>query len=193
MARNKQVSDEQLMETARATFLELGPHISVAVIAKRLGVTPAALFHRLGSKEELLRRALWPRIPPERIRLQAGFKAGAAPSEQMAEILAGLCHYMASGVPAIFLMHAGGVPTPADKKGEPFREPQMIALRRELVIWMLQAFKVQKMSKIRAEVLADAFIGTLEGRFMHAYLQGVTFSEKKNRAFVEGLIREIMH
>lgn len=192
MARRKQVSDEQLLEMAHKTFLELGPQISVAVIAKRLGVTSAALFHRIGSKEDLLRKALFPGIPPERGILQAGFKPGRPPKDQLVDILVGLSRFMSSAVPAIFLMHAGGVPTPAVLKGKPFPEPQMITLRREISGWLVQAFKSSAMKKPRADVLADVFVGTLEGHFMHAYLQGIEYDERKNRAFVRGMTRELL-
>lgn len=192
MARRKQVSDEQLIGMARKTFLELGTQISVAVIAKRLGVTSAALFHRIGSKEELVRKALSAGIPPERVFLQAGYKPGAPPAKQLEETLVGLSRFMSSSVPAYFLMHAGGVPTPAMQKGKPFREPQLIAVRRELSAWLTQAFKTVGMTKGRAAILADAFVGTLEGHFMHAYLQGVEYDEKKIRTLARGLVREML-
>jgi hypothetical protein len=99
---------------------------------------------------------------------------------------------MSSSVPAFFLMHAGGVPTPAMLKGKPFREPQLISVRGELSGWLTQAFKSVGMKKKRADVLADAFVGTLEGHFMHAYLRGVEYDEKKNRTFAKDLVRELL-
>lgn len=192
MARRKQVSDEQLVGMARKTFLELGTQISVAVVAKRLGVTPAALFHRVGSKEELVRKALSPGALPERAILQAGYVSGVPPVRQLEEILVGLSRFMSSSVPAYFLMHAGGVPTPAMMKGKPYREPQLLAVRRELSAWLMQAFKSTGMRKKRADVLAEVFVGTLEGHFMHAYLSGVDYDEKKNKVFAKDLVRELL-
>ena len=192
MARRKQVSDEQLVGMARKTFLELGTQISVAVIAKRLGVTPAALFHRVGSKEELVRKALSPGALPERTLLQAGYEPGVPPAKQLEEILVGIGRFMSSSVPAYFLMHAGGVPTPAMLKGRPTPEPQLITVRRELSAWLTQAFKSGRMQKKRADLLANIFVGTLEGHFMHAYLRGVDYDEKKNRAFAKDLVREFL-
>ncbi len=68
----------------------------------------------------------------------------------------------------------------------------MIAMRRELAGWMTQAFKSQRMAKPRAEILSHALLGTLEARFMHAYLHGTEFSEANNHAFVKNLVAEIL-
>ena len=66
MARPRQVSDVQILEAARACFLEHGASVSTTVIAKRLGVSQAALFKRFGTKEDLLVAALRP--GPEMVR-----------------------------------------------------------------------------------------------------------------------------
>jgi len=58
MPRPKQVSDEQITSAARKVFLQVGVNAPVALVAKALGVTPAALFHRTGSKEQLFVMAM---------------------------------------------------------------------------------------------------------------------------------------
>lgn len=60
MARPRQVSDDEILETARSVFLQRGAKVSTSVIAEALGVSAAALFKRFGNKKNLLFEALGP-------------------------------------------------------------------------------------------------------------------------------------
>ena len=73
MGRPRQVSDTEILETARRCFLEQGPAVSTDVIAGELGVSSQALFKRFGSKQELMLAAIRPpAIPPWTESLAAG-------------------------------------------------------------------------------------------------------------------------
>ncbi len=61
MVRPRTVSDDQILETARACFLAHGPGVSTSHIARELGVSQATLFKRFGSKDALMKAALMPR------------------------------------------------------------------------------------------------------------------------------------
>jgi AcrR family transcriptional regulator len=191
IGRPKQVSDERLKAIAYETFVELGPQISVSVIAKRLGVTSAALFQRVGTKQELLRMAVRPELPPEYRRLQEGFKKGDPPAKQLVEILNGLGRYISAEVPAIFLMHAGGIPTPGKERRLPRREPPLLELRILLSSWIVGAYKPAGMKKQRADLLGKMLIGALEGHCMHAYLLGHDFAELEFRDLIKSMVAEV--
>lgn len=60
MARPRSITDEEIKEAAREVFVVHGPGAPVSIIAKKLGVTHAALFGRAGSKEQLMMDALCP-------------------------------------------------------------------------------------------------------------------------------------
>src|SRR5208337_129799 len=109
MARPKQVSDEVLVATARRVFLEKGPQVSVGAIAKRLKVSPASIFHRVRTKNNLLVMALWPADPPELMQLQRGPIPDVPVDKQLVAILTGLNSYFATAVPALFLLVSAGV------------------------------------------------------------------------------------
>ena len=57
MGRPRQVLDEEILEAARACFIEHGASVSTETIAARLGVSGPALLKRFGSKRELLKAA----------------------------------------------------------------------------------------------------------------------------------------
>ena len=65
MARRRQFSDAEILEAARACFLEHGPSVSTAHIAGEIGLSQAALFKRFQTKENLLLQALRPDPIPE--------------------------------------------------------------------------------------------------------------------------------
>ena len=60
MARPQTITDEQILETAKACYLEHGPSVSTDVIAGLLGVSPQALLKRFGTRNDLMIAALRP-------------------------------------------------------------------------------------------------------------------------------------
>lgn len=61
MVRPRQFKDEDLLQVARASFIEHGPGVSTSVIAAAAGVSQATLFKRFGTKQDLMVAALAPR------------------------------------------------------------------------------------------------------------------------------------
>ncbi len=60
MSRAQTITDEQLLEAARAEFLDHGIRATSGDIAKRAGVSQGILFHRFGTKEALFAAAMKP-------------------------------------------------------------------------------------------------------------------------------------
>jgi AcrR family transcriptional regulator len=189
MPRPKQVSDEQLLLAARKVFLKDGFKAPVSAVAKELGVTPAALFHRVKSKELLFIHALWPKDPPELKILEGRPAAGRRVQEQLIEILFSLTAYLSHAVPAIFHLHSGGVPV--GRKHE--RSPPLLRLHFALAKWLRYAASRKRIRIGNATVAAEALLGALETRYLRGYLLGETFTPAANRAFVRALVAEIIH
>jgi AcrR family transcriptional regulator len=109
MARPKSVSDDQVIEAARALFIELGHTAPIQTLAQRLGVSHAALFQRFGSKRALLIEAmrpscdvLWPdegSIGPTRERLR----------EELLALCASIGAFLMANLPRIRVLQAAGV------------------------------------------------------------------------------------
>ncbi|MFH1467652.1 MAG: TetR family transcriptional regulator [Pseudomonadota bacterium] len=51
MPRPRRVSDEQILQAARSCFFEGGPLTPLSAVAARLGISQAALLHRVGTRE----------------------------------------------------------------------------------------------------------------------------------------------
>lgn len=179
MARPRQVSDEQIDEAARATFLRHGPHAPVALVAGKLGVSHAALLQRAGSKEKLLLRALGPR-PPAAIEALAEPPPSERKAERLVELLRELLVFHEQLLPGIVVLRSGGLPT--WPRGA---EPPTLLVRRLLTSWLGRAATLERR---RAAAVAEGLLGALEARCFNAYLGGAAFVEGEPRRFVQELV-----
>jgi AcrR family transcriptional regulator len=68
MARPITISDDQILDAARAMFTEKGPLATTAEIAERAGVSEGILFKRFGNKAGLHKAAMTPDIAGAWIR-----------------------------------------------------------------------------------------------------------------------------
>ena len=58
MPPRPKIPDSQILDAARAAFLELGPGASSAAIAQRAGVSEGLIFKRFGTKQCLFERSM---------------------------------------------------------------------------------------------------------------------------------------
>lgn len=58
MGRPTTISDEQILDAARAVFLDLGVAATTAEVAKRAGIAEGSIFKRFPTKAELFRAAM---------------------------------------------------------------------------------------------------------------------------------------
>jgi AcrR family transcriptional regulator len=189
MSRPKTVSDEALARVARSVFLREGTGAPVAAVAKELGITPAALFHRVKTKERLLIIALWPAEPPAVALLKAGTPRKGEARQQLLTILYDLNEFFAVAVPAAFLLHRGGV-SARGLRGK--KAPLMIRMRMMLAEW-LDAVSAQGQCSLRSSrIAAEALLGALEARHMHAYLCEFRYSAAQNNRYVRELIDQVL-
>jgi AcrR family transcriptional regulator len=61
MARPRSISDERLLDAARAVFIEQGAEASTRRVAEVAGVSEAVLFQRFRTKQDLFFAAMMPR------------------------------------------------------------------------------------------------------------------------------------
>jgi AcrR family transcriptional regulator len=189
MARPKTVSDEDLARVARAVFLREGTEAPVAMVAKELGITPAALFHRVKTKERLLVIALWPGEPEAVALLTSAAPAPGAARPRLLKILYGLNEFLAVAVPAAFLLHRGGV-SARGLRGK--NAPLMIRLRAMLAQWLDAPQAHAEFSHGNGRIASEAILGALEARHMHAYLCEFNYTAAQNNRFVRDLVEEVL-
>ena len=185
MARPQQVTDEQIYEATRACFLQHGPAAPVSCIATALGISSAALYQRLGSKEELLRRAFDPGPLKVAETLAAGPTQGAAIDVQLAAILDGAIELLRRVIPGVLVLRAAGVALhPPQASGG---EPPTILLRKGLAAWLKRAARHLKAREARD--LAELLLAAIEARCFNEQLGGSAFIEGTDAQFRDLLVR----
>jgi AcrR family transcriptional regulator len=189
MARPKTVSDADLARVARSVFLREGTDAPVATVAKELGITPAALFHRVKTKERLLVIALWPGEPPAVTLLTLPVSRPGLARQQLLKILYGLNEFFAVAVPAAFLLHRGGV-SARGLRGK--NAPLMIRLRGMLAHWLDAVHLQSEFGCRNSRIASEALLGALEARQMHAYLCEFKYTASQNNRFVRELVEQVL-
>jgi len=160
------------------------------VIAKRLKISPASIFHRVSTKNKLLVMALLPADPPELMQLQRGPVPDVPPEEQLVAILTGLNFYFATAVPAMFLLISAGVRMrPTKVRGKSEDDPMQLRLRAALTQWLRRSNFVAATDAVAA---ADTVLGAIEARYMHVYLGGIRSTPVSDRKYVRDLVRLIL-
>lgn len=186
MARPQQVSDTEILETARRCFLELGPSVSTDVIAGELGVSSQALFKRFGTKQELMLAAIRPpAIPPWTATLEAG------PNDQplrvqLEAIVEEVSIYFAEMSRRLSLIRWSGVPIE-----ELLREydppPPQIGIRA-LAQWLERAHRKQLIRSTDFLAAAMALLGSLHAPVFLAEMLQQKQSAQARKAYVTEVV-----
>jgi AcrR family transcriptional regulator len=185
MPRPQQVTDEQIYEATRACFLEHGPAAPVSCIASALGISTAALYQRLGSKEELLRRAFDPGPFQIAEELASGPSPDTPVDAQLAGILDGAIRLLRRVIPGLLVLRATGVPIhPPQASGG---EPPTILLRKGLAAWLRRG--ARHLTQREARDLTELLLGAIEARCFNEHLGGKAFIEGTDAQFRGLLVR----
>lgn len=185
MPRPRRISDAQIRDAARATFVAHGPSAPVARVAERLGVSHAALFHRVGSKERLLREALCPGVP-RAVETLAREPDGDRPVRaQLIAVLDELLAFHRAIVPGLFVLRVSGADMASSLGGQ---EPPPVVLRRRLARWLARAGAAEGIPLAAPAMTAEALLGAIEARCFNAHFGGPTFAPGTDRRFVRCLV-----
>ncbi len=182
--RPRQFSDAELYVTARRCLLEHGADVSTTVIAEQLGVSPAALFKRVGSKDELLLRALAAPAPDWFDDLAAGPDARPV-REQLLDLARRVDAYLAEAGPAFAVMRAAG-PKLLERMVCP-HEAAPVQGHRLMTAWFRA---LHEQGRARIDDPANAalvFGGALEARHMMRHAVGLDYPDGGPN-YVEALV-----
>jgi len=180
------MTDEEIREAARAVFVDQGPAAPVASIARRLGVTSPALFHRVGTKEELLRIALGSGKPDGIERLVAEPPDEGA-RQELLSILGELMVFFQRVVPNLLVLKAARV-SAAQTSSSPLGGPPPVVLRRLLASWLARASARGSLGALDPTALAEGLLGAMEARCFNAYLGGSDYAPGDDTSFLSSLV-----
>lgn len=181
MARPRLVSDGDILEAARACFVEHGPNVSTAVIAEQLGISQAALFKRFGTKQQLLVASLLPpEVPPFIEIVEAGPDDRPLP-DQLREITEAMGDFFVEITPRMAVMWASGLGV--RNVMQCFDVPPPVRGLRALTGWFTRARDAGLVENCNPKANALMLMGSLQGRaFMTVLLGDVATTDLDNYA-----------
>lgn len=189
MARPSTITDEQILEAARAVFLEQGVTATTAEVARRAGVAEGTLFKRFGNKAELFRAAMQVELnDPEWLRTLIGAREGEDPRQVLQRVGEQAVAFFRQLVP-LMMMHWSS--------GKQFRLPDHLqgpnaAPLRALAA--LGAFVEREMAAGRMrhhspEVVARMFLGSIQS---YVFFELLLRAQRRMAVPVEEYLRELI-
>jgi AcrR family transcriptional regulator len=188
MGRPRRISDDDIAREARAVFLSEGPGASTEIIARKLGVSQAALFKRVPTKDELLVLALCPRDTPlVLLQLPMGPDLDRSVPQQLTELVRSLLGFFRDLMPALLTLKASGVALerafPEGKVNPPLK------VREDLTMWLKLAHRQRKVRSGDLKPMADLLLGAIESRCLLEHLAGAKASNAQDVTFATEIVR----
>ncbi len=170
MGRPRTVSDETILEAARAVFLEQGPAASTTAIAERVGLSQAALFKRFGTKHDLMFKALAPPGIPDFIPvLEAGPLEGVPARTQLRDVARVIARFFRDMVPCLMVLRTSDM-DPVTMM-EQFDVPPPVRAQMAVTGWFTRAMDAGLVRKGDPIALTFSFLGAF---YMRAFLTHIT-------------------
>jgi len=191
LARPQTISDEEILEVARAQFLEHGPSVSTDLIATELGVSPQALYKRFGNKNGLLLASMVPTAPAPWIPLVESGPDERTFEDQLREILEEIAVYFVEISRRITVIRWSGVEP--DELLALFDEPPPIVEIRVLSDWLKRAHEQQSIGKIDFSATAMLILTSLHGPTMLTDLLGQHPTGHTESEYVDVLVKILAH
>ena len=170
MGRPRTVSDEAILEAARAVFLEQGPSASTQSIADRLSLSQAALFKRFGTKQDLMIAAL---MPPARPAFADLVEQGPSLDEPFEDQLRSLARahlaFFRAMVPCVMVLKSSGLDMERLLKESP--DPPPVMARRRLTSYFERAMDAGLARRADPLAVATSFLGAFH---LHSFMSHVT-------------------
>ena len=188
MGRRKETTDEQIIIASRRCFLERGIGISVADIAKELGVSHTTLFNRFGSKEDLMIAALG---PPPNVEWMTALEQGpdARPIRtqlvEHAQVIAAFFRGLHRG---LGLLQAAGIDPARACERPSFEHSTPEQAFRLVVAWVRRAQEAGHLTDCDLEIVASTVLGSLHGHAFTAQIHGPESAPPASQEYVERFI-----
>jgi AcrR family transcriptional regulator len=170
MGRPRTVSDDAILEAARSVFLEMGPSASTTCIAKRVGLSQAALFKRFGTKHDLMIAALKPPTEPPFVALvNDGPHADRPAREQLAEVSRAVARFFRDMVPCLMVLRTSDIDMQAMLTK--FDVPPPVVAQLAVAGWFQRAMDDGLIRQGDPNALTFSFLGAIH---MRAFLTHLT-------------------
>ena len=190
MARPTTISDERILEAARAVFLEQGVAATTAEVAKRAGVAEGSIFKRFATKADLFKAAMAIDFDdPEFIRTLVGARDEDAPAETLYQVGLQAVGFFRRMMPLIMMSFGTG-----KKVGLPEHilapgSPPLRALKA-IAAYVERQIRAGRMRKHEPEIVARMLMGSIQS---YVFFEIVLRTQQKMPLPVEEYLRGLIN
>jgi len=183
MARPRLITDEQILQTMRASVLEHGPAVSLDLVAHKLKVTGPALLKRFGTRQALMIEALKP--PEEPTWVQAHREVDGRPLEaQLEALFTDIWEFFAEAVPCVMALRESGIASELWQKAVGSGPLRGLAA---LVRWLELAKANRLIESDDLETAAYTMLGALHMRTITSHITRQSMATRHHRHHLRGL------
>lgn len=159
MARTAEIRDEDILEAARAVFLEKGVEATTAEVARRAGISEGSIFNRFKTKDELFRAAMSTKLDASPWMLELERRVGKGDvRDQLVEIGMQAIDFFRVVLPLGMMNWANKRVCHETPPG--LEPPPMRALRR-MASYFEAEMRSGRIHRHDPEVVARSFVGAL--------------------------------
>jgi AcrR family transcriptional regulator len=186
MARTTTITDKQILEAARAIFLEEGFGAQTAKIARRANVSEGSIFKRFPTKEALFLAAL--EIDPTPAwHAEIDRRAGTGNCrDNLQSIFLSMLHFFNEMLPRTITAQ-GSLGTLANRTFEGVEHP-IFNDERKLQTFLRQEMELGRLHTGDVELLAQLILGSLTSYIFRAVITGQTLTEDKLAQLAAGTV-----
>lgn len=106
MPRPRTITNEEILDAARELFLERGPSVSTAEIARRAGISEGTIFKRFPTKDALFMAAMGLEVQSDPNDFLKGLCANGSIQENLGCIARRMLAFFRELIPRVIAMHA---------------------------------------------------------------------------------------
>lgn len=190
MARPTTISDESILEAARAVFLEHGIAATTAEVAKRAGVAEGSIFKRFATKAELFKAAMQLEFEdPDFIRTLVGARDEDDPRETLFQVGQQAVGFFRRMMPLIMLQFGTGKKLGVPEQLLGNNAPPLRALKA-IATFIERQIKSGRMRKHEPEIVARMLMGSIQS---YVFFEIVLRAQQKMPLPVEEYLRGLIN
>jgi AcrR family transcriptional regulator len=192
MVRPTTISNDAILEAARALFVEKGPRATTAEIAERAGVSEGILFKRFGNKGALMKAAMPSREVGVWIQQQMREQAPLRTQQDFARFIRWHTKTLRDVVPMVVMAWSSRAQKdvlPVDLTGPTTRAP--FASIRTLTEMLEKEMDAGHLARRNAEAVARILIGSIWYFVFLGLVRDKAPSELDEDTFLEELARVV--
>lgn len=184
MARPTTIRDEDIIEAARAVFLERGAAATTAEVASRAGVSEGSVFKRFKTKTDLFVAALQTGDPPFVLSLEERVGKGVVP-DQLERLALEMGAFLRFGMPLMLVAHGAGLPFSVLKQPN---SPPVRVIKR-IAAYIEAEMRLGRIRRTDPEMLARTLVG---GVFHYIFLDVIVDAGSELPLPFESFVRSLV-